>query len=37
MWEQTFKAYDEKWKNVAKFENTSVKQTTKSRFIDQQN
>ena len=23
-------------KNVAKFENTSVKQTTKSRFLDKQ-
>ena len=37
MWEQTFKAYDEKWKNVAKFENTSIKQTTKSRFLDKEN
>ena len=36
MWEQTFKAYDEKKKNVAKFENISIKQTTKSRFVDQQ-
>ena len=37
MWEQTFQAYDEKQKNVAKFENTRVKQTTKSRFLDKQN
>ena len=37
MWEQTFQAYDEKQKNVAKFENTTVKQTTKSRFLDKQN
>ena len=37
MWEQTFQAYDEKQKNVAKFENTTVKQTTKSRFLDKEN
>ena len=37
MWEQTFQAYDENQKNVAKFENTRVKQTTKSRFLDKQN
>ena len=37
MWEQTFQAYDEKQKNVAKFENTTVKQTTKSIFLDKEN
>ena len=36
MWEQTFQAYDENQKNVAKFKNISIKQTTKSRFVDQQ-